>query len=271
MNKSTFISHKGGRWAWITGTLMVFLIVWYFTSRPIEGASGGTFYGYTVGGIATGAVLLLTWFGVRKRSYNAHHTSVQSWLSSHVWIGLSLILMVPLHAGFRAGLNIHTFAYVVMLLVIISGIWGVINYRTLPRQTLSNRGGGSLRMICDEFDSVGQELELLYQRLSDHVLAAVSPLDFTFVPRKPTLFHFRKAYVLDEKQASDILYRIDEDHRSQALKAIELIAKKASLARRISAELSVQQRLKLWLYFHVPLTLILLSAIAIHIFSVFYF
>ena len=40
--------------------------------------------------------------------------------------------MATLHAAFQVGWNVHTLAYVLMLLVIASGIYGVVNYARLP-------------------------------------------------------------------------------------------------------------------------------------------
>ena len=42
--------------------------------------------------------------------------------------GLSLIVIVTLHTGFQFGWNVHTLAYGLMLLVIVSGIFGIVVY-----------------------------------------------------------------------------------------------------------------------------------------------
>jgi len=65
---------------------------------------------------------------------------LKAWVSAHVYLGLSLIVIATLHTGFQFGWNVHTLAYGLMLLVIASGAFGVWAYATLPKALSDNRG-----------------------------------------------------------------------------------------------------------------------------------
>ena len=62
----------------------------YWIDDPQEPANGGTVLGYTLGTIAALLIVLLAWFGIRKRRYASTLGSVQGWLSAHVYLGATL-------------------------------------------------------------------------------------------------------------------------------------------------------------------------------------
>ena len=62
---------------------------------------------------------------MRKRAITRGRWSLKAWTSAHVYLGLSLIVIATLHTGFQFGWNVHTLAYALMMLVIVSGIYGI--------------------------------------------------------------------------------------------------------------------------------------------------
>lgn len=81
-------------------------------------------HGYTLGTLGALIILVLLWLGVRKRQYLDAQGSLIGWLSAHVYLGLGLAVIVTLHSGFQLGWNVHSLAYVLMLAVIASGLYG---------------------------------------------------------------------------------------------------------------------------------------------------
>ena len=65
--------------------------------------------------------------------------TVQGWLSAHIYLGASLLVVATLHAGFQVGWNVHTLALVLMLVVIFSGFFGVFAYVRYPTLMTRNR------------------------------------------------------------------------------------------------------------------------------------
>ena len=54
--------------------------------------------------------------------------SLKAWVSAHVYLGLAVMVVATLHSGFQFGWNIHTRAYGLMVLVVVSGLCGITVY-----------------------------------------------------------------------------------------------------------------------------------------------
>lgn len=251
---------------WINLAALWMLIAVYFAHRPVGGRNGATIYGYTLGGLATAGILYLMWYGIRKRSYHARVTSLRGCLSAHVWLGISLIVIVPLHSGFQFGINVHTFAYVVMVLVIVSGIWGARNYLTLTSEIPSNRGAGSLRARVEQIHLADQNIDALCVGKSDAFMSLRNEADFKFEARTPGLAQ----RLPDVARLGALLSALPSAEANDGASVLTLIKKKRDAAAELQRESKVLRSLRLWLYLHLPLSFLLLVALGVHIFVVFY-
>ena len=68
---------------------------------------------------------------------------MQGWASAHVYLGTALFLVATLHSGIQVGWNVHTLAYVLMCVVIASGLFGLYHYLHNPTLIAQNREGGT--------------------------------------------------------------------------------------------------------------------------------
>ncbi|MFQ5674223.1 MAG: hypothetical protein ACE5G9_14170 [Nitrospinales bacterium] len=272
MIKETIINYKNYRWFWFNLTTLSLLLLFYIVDNPIGGKRGDTFLGYAYGILAMFGILLLMWLGVRKRTYTSSQGTLVDWLSAHIWIGLSLLLIVPMHSGFQFNLNIHTLAYGFMVATILSGIWGAINYVHLPSQIPSHRGGDKAKDIADQIHEVTSDLNALGEDLSDKFIEMLEFVDFTYKPRLPRLVVYKKRRLSSkENKIKDFISDLPQKERDEAIKAIGLVAKKRELISKLQREIGVDHWLKVWLRFHLPLSFALVFSVAIHIFSVFYY
>ena len=126
--------------ALILGALSIALYV----SQGSSGAqppNGGTWQGYVLGTVGALLIVWLSLLGVRKRQYSSNVGTVQGWASAHVYLGLALILVATLHCAAQFGWNVHTLAYVLMCLVIGTGIYGLYVYMHLPQSMARNQAG----------------------------------------------------------------------------------------------------------------------------------
>lgn len=271
MQQETFVSYKNYRWLFITAIALVACTVIYFVNSPVGGRNGGTVVGYTYGTLATIGIIWLMAFGARKRAYHSSLGTVEGWLAAHVWIGLGLLLLVPLHAGFSFGCNVHTLAYVFMVVTILSGVWGMVNYATLSARIDSHRGGRKSKAVLEQLGELSAELATLCNGKSDAIMSLVHKFDFEFTPTLRTLLSTSTLPSVDQKAASALLMKMPESEHQDALRAISLIDQKADLARALLEESRIKALLRAWLFIHVPVSIALCVALAVHILSVFIF
>ena len=269
MIHESFLSYRNFRWLKIFGALLLIATVAYMIDQPIGGRRGDTIIGYTYGILAAAGIVYLMWYGKRKRSYSAHLTTLRGCLSAHVWLGVSLAILVPLHCGFEFGWNVHTLTYALMLIVIVSGIWGAWRYITLAPNIESHRGGGSLTTQIDVLSQLSRELEKLSREKSDVFLRLVASADF------PVNLTLRRALLrsaippLDENATATQLDDLSAAEQRDALTAIALLKRKREVVESILEESATATKMRLWLYLHLPISFALLIALCVHILSVF--
>jgi len=107
-SQETIISYKRSFWFKFTLLSLVLLIISYvFYSISVKNPNGATFVGLLYGIIALVAILLLMYYGIRKRSYYSTFGTLRGWLSFHIYIGALTMVLVAMHAGFSFGFNVH--------------------------------------------------------------------------------------------------------------------------------------------------------------------
>jgi len=148
----------------------LFALISYFAFEPFDGnRNGGTWAGYALGTIGALLIVWLMWFGIRKRRYGGGGASVEDWLSAHVYLGLALIVVATLHTGFQFGWNVHTLAYALMMIVILSGVFGLFAYLRVPELMTQNRRGVTLELMMREIASLDAECRAVALPLGDEV------------------------------------------------------------------------------------------------------
>jgi hypothetical protein len=267
----TFLNYRQFRWLWFTLAALVLALVVFVVDAPPGGRNGGTVVGYALGAVATLAIVWLMAYGLRKRAYASSLGTVEGWLAAHVWIGIGLLVLVPLHAGFSFGLNVHTAAYVCMVVTIVSGIWGVANYTTLAGKISAHRGGASDHVLVEQMHALSQQIEQLCVAKSESFLELFNRFDFDFRPGFFSLLRLHEVPVVDHVVASDLVGRIGDAEREDGIALVGLIDQRAELMRTLLEQARIKALLKVWLYIHVPVSVALCVTLAIHILSVFFF
>lgn len=247
------------------------MLGFYIVDRPLGGRNGGTVLGYTYGTLAAVGILYLMYYGIRKRSYHAKYTTLKGALAAHVWLGIALSIIVPLHSAFQFGLNVHTLAYVLMMVVIISGIIGAVYYVGLAPEIPSHRGAGTIKKHLEQIKIIESDLESLIASKSDQFVDLKGKIDVTYKPSFWSLVLSSPPKLTDKSEIAELLHNLSEGESEEALKMISLVDKKVELIQQMQREVKIMAKLKIWLYIHLPVSFALLAALLIHIFTVFYY
>lgn len=307
----SFVSHRNFFYLKIALALCAAAILAYALHEPADPPNGGTWLGYTLGAIGAGLVGWLAWFGVRKRRYGGNAGFVAAWLSAHIYLGSALLVVVTLHSGFQLGWNVHTLAYVLIWLVVVTGFYGLYTYVAYPAAMSANRGGMTREQMIAEIaeldreclqlaDGVGQEAHQVVLRSIEETVLGGSVLEQLFgdparrsaspslaqglddIRRKIEARVAREVPDLSEVRdtemtaigflAGQVMSEGAGPERLEKIRRLfDLITRKRALVERVQRDIQYQARLQCWLYAHVPLSVGLLVALSIHVLSVFFY
>ena len=104
-----------------------------FVQKPVEYRNaGGTPLGLIFGSIALAIFVFAALLGVRKKVVLWRIGTVQRWLRAHIWLTLLTIPLVILHTGFRLGGAMTTLIVVLYIVVMVSGIYGLVLQHYMP-------------------------------------------------------------------------------------------------------------------------------------------
>ena len=270
------ISHGGFFYLKVALALIAFSIAIYAIHTPLGHPNGGTWVGYTLGTIAGLLCFWLAWLGIRKRRYGVGNFKLQEWVSAHIYLGLSLIVVATLHAGFQVGWNVHTLAYGLLLIVIASGIVGLYLYIRLPIRMSQNRGGitiDELLALISDLDvsctnlavSLGDEVNDLIRAANENTRIGGSIVKQLtgFDPDCPT--------ALALTRIGELAKRFEGDDTDIGRQLVHFLARKNEMLAVARRDVQFRAWLNVWLLVHVPATVGLLVALVIHVFSVFFY
>lgn len=271
-----FLRHKGFRWAQIATLLCLVVVAVYFfvAARIAEPPSGGSWLGYVLGTISAGLIVWLAFLGVRKRVITAGHYSLKAWVSAHVYLGLSLVVLATLHTGFQFGWNVHTLAYALMMLVIASGALGIWAYATLPQRLHGNRGETTRKQMLEALESLDKQLHDLALPLdragAEVVRMSLEDTELSGSFWKRLTGNYGNCANTRALQRLKALPVPADARQAEAMEKIATVMEQKAdvlgLARR---QMQITAMLEGWLFVHIPATFALLAALTAHIVSVF--
>ncbi len=290
----SILNFNRAKYLWVALLLTGASILAYWWHQPDGSPNGGTWLGYTLGTIGALLIIWLMFLGVRKRSYNSNVGSVQGWTSAHVYLGTALLFVATLHGGFQFGLNVHTLAYVLMVIVIVSGFFGITVYLHYPSVMSTNRAGDKLEGLLEKINKIDESslsevepgpLKALVEsaiegcHLGGSVWQQLTAKDASVVSVPVAMSdnavekqESNKDQALVINTLANSLSRLSggsEAGRTQSL--LFNFSTKQTLLRRVRRDVQIRALLKIWLYVHVPLSFALLAALITHVIVVFFY
>ncbi len=271
-----FLTHARSRWLKVALAISALAIAVYVLVDQQPRPNGGTALGYALGTIGALLIVWLSLIGIRKRVITTGRYSLKAWTSAHVYLGLSLIVIGTLHTGFQLGWNVHSLAYVLMMFVILSGLYGIIVYARLPGQLSANRNEATQPQMLEAIRTLDRQLDTAAQPLgkaeADLVRMSIEECDVggnlwqRLTARQPDCGN-RRALVAVQALVNSQLRSGKADPRLTQI--LFLLERKDAALAQARRHIRMKSQLEIWLYIHVPATFGLLAALTAHILSVF--
>jgi hypothetical protein len=286
------LRHAGRRYLWWALGLVGICVAIYVTQDGVQPANGGTWQGYVLGTVGALLIVWLSCLGVRKRRYSSALGSLKGWTSAHVYLGAALLVVATLHSAGQLGLNVHTLAYVLMCVVIFSGIFGVYTYASFPRNINATRAGKSRADLFGELFELDTRVRELADKSPDEVgLIVKSAVERTVIGGNAFAQLFGRdesrmlrpdTSIAEEKlspnrdQQAVIDFISGRIPRTEKIVEVELLqelllacCRRQAILRRISRDIRLNAWSGAWLAFHIPITIALLMTLVIHIVTTF--
>jgi hypothetical protein len=291
--QDNLLSFKKFKYLKLATFIIVVSIILYAVDNPVIKPNGGTWLGYGLGTVGAILILWLLAFGIRKRAYNSNLGTLRGWLSAHVYLGIALVFVATLHSGFEFGKNIHTLAYLLTLVVVLSGFFGLYFYLRNPSLMGSLLSGKTLQehgQILREIDEQCRKLALnmtpeiqaivlvssngkifsrYWQRFtgknsSCETQKAIDSLEHDVLDKLyRRSSRSEKALIPADRRGSDILAKVQEIYTLQFSRLQQLV--------RIREYVRLKSWTECWLLFHVPFSFALLGVLIAHVVSVFFY
>lgn len=238
--------------------------------------NGGTWAGYVLGVTGLLLILWLTWLGVKKRRYNAGEWSLKAWTAAHVYLGLALIVVATLHTGFQFAWNVHMLAYTLMMLVVVSGIFGVYAYARFPISMSANRRSLTRQEMLLQLADFDNDARQATMQLDDRFVAAVRDASDQTKIGGGVLRQLRNKYpncmtAKALRTVTALMQEMPAGDRPAAERVMVALRRKGELLARIRRDIQLKALLEVWLFFHVPLAVALIAALGLHVFIVFWY
>lgn len=272
----SFLYWRNGLYAKWAALLCAVSLVLYWVNQPVGPPNGGSWLGYTLGTIGFGLILWLAWFGIRRRRYGGTML-LEGVLSAHVYLGLALIVVATLHTGFHFHWNVHTLAFVLVVLVVGSGAFGAFAFWRYPELMTGNRAGKTLGTMTAELATLDIACRSQALAFSDDIVALVNRVvgggerrgwlsALSFTSRRESVRRLsmdaisRVQKELVERRATPV----------EVLPLVQSLTQRLTLVERLYRDQLYRTLLLQWRAVHVPLTVGLVVALVIHIVVVFY-
>lgn len=272
---NSFLTYRSGRWLWISAATAVGLVLHYISYQSRTVAYGGSIEGLLYGVAGTGLIAVLMYLGIRKRSYASSAGTLQGWVSAHVYLGLLTLLLIPMHAGFRFGWDVHTLAFVLLAVVVLSGVLGLFLYRSIPGRLTKYEAGQQADKIDPEIARLLADMRALMKDKSDalvQIYKAELVASQSRASKGWSLLLKGLGGDLLAARSADLAKKVSTIPSSdQATFQIlsQLLLKKTQLEVNLQHQMRLRNALQAWLYVHVPVSIAMVVAVGVHLVAVF--
>ncbi len=270
------VARSGPVWRLIFVILLIATSASYVYYSQREFPHGGSNWGLGYGIVGSFLILLLAFFGIRKRWYRSQFGTLEQWLQSHIYLGLLVFVVLLFHTGGRFNDRIAVFALILVGIVVVSGIAGAILYATVPRLLTELQTELTVDELSDQANQLGKQMARMasgrsetFQRVYDSMLRDTTP--GAFAGWRLLLSRDTRRSASPAADWAPLIAVVPKQEQTELRQMLVMSRQRTELLQRLIAQQRYRNVLQFWLYLHVPFTIALLVFAAIHIIAVFYF
>jgi hypothetical protein len=277
--------------SWLVASLAIFgvsLLLYGVYRVPFAARSmGGTATGLAFGSVGFAFMIFAALLGARKRVPVYRFGRAQSWMRGHLWLGLLSLPIILFHSGFRYGHGLTAWLMTLLIVVVVSGVFGAALQHYMPRVMTREV---TMETIYEEIGHVRAQLleeaeELIKQATGGDKSAAVgsgepdsTPSTVALMDEVAPLRNFceqelkpflekpgaRGSALGDVAQARSAFAQLRTLVPASLHTAIEDLEGICEEERQLTLQSQLHVWLHGWLLLHIPLSLALILLGAIH-------
>jgi hypothetical protein len=248
---------------------------------------GGTAAGLAFGGAGFALMIFAALLGARKRVPVYRFGRAQTWMRGHLWLGLLSLPIILFHSGFRYGHGLTAWLMTMLIIVVVSGVFGAALQHYMPRvmtrevtmETIYEEIGHVRAQLLEEAEELikqaagGEKKESVGGAEPDSpgtavaVMGEIAPLrNFYERELKPFLEKpdAHDGALGDAAQAHSAFAQLRTLVPASLHTAIEDLEGICEEERQLTLQSNLHLWLHGWLLLHVPLSLALILLGAIH-------
>src|SRR6202790_1091907 len=122
-------------WAIASAIIFAVSLIAYivYAHNSIQGASGGSAVGLTFGILVFAFMLFAALLGARKRVPVWRLGRAKAWMRGHLWLGALSLPIILFHGGFRFGGALTRVLMWLLIVTVVSGVYGAVLQNYVPR------------------------------------------------------------------------------------------------------------------------------------------
>lgn len=270
------VARSGVLWRRIFIVLLAVVVGTFVWNYKREFQHGGSLIGLIYGTAGFALILLLAFYGIRKRWYRSRLGTMEQWLQSHIYLGLLVIVLLVLHTGGRFHDTVAVTTLILTTVVVLSGIAGAILFVTVPRLLTEVESNLTVDEISAQLNQLARNMARIasgrsapFIRIYDGLMAESMP---GWLAGWRLLFaRMRRGNQQTVADWSKLLALVSKDEQEQLRQMLVFSRQRKELLMRLMYQQRYKNILEFWLYIHVPVTIAVIVFGAVHVVAVFYY
>ena len=279
-------THKS--WSIVTAAIFGVSLFLYGLYR-VPGSNcnmGGTAMGLAFGALGFAFMIFAALLGARKRVPFYRLGRAQTWMRGHLWLGLVSLPLILFHSGFRYGHGLTWLLMTLLILVVVSGVFGAalqhymprVVTREVPLETIYDEIGHVRAQLLEEAEEIRKQISGAEKKSVSGVGPESAETAVALADEAAPLHNFyeremkpflakpgtRGIALGDAGQARSAFAQLRTLVPPSLHVAIEDLESICEEERQLTLQSKLHLWLHGWLLLHIPLSLALILLAAVH-------